>query len=81
VNDADLAALVLVIADSIERQDQAESAGVLRQAARRIVTGEGSAEGCERCGSPIERKATGRPRRYCSERCRRKRAGNASLVA
>jgi hypothetical protein len=81
VNDADLVALLLVVADSLERQKQGGSAGVLRTAARRIATGEQS-DGCERCGKPLEQKPTGRPRRFCSEPCRRrKRVGIAKMAA
>lgn len=25
---------------------------------------------CERCGAPIQQRATGRPRRYCGQACR-----------
>jgi hypothetical protein len=81
VNDADLVRLLSLIADSLERQNQAASGGLVRQAARRIATEE-SSEGCERCGKPLVQPVTGRPRRFCSERCRRtKRAGKPTVAA
>lgn len=83
MNDADLARFLSLIADSLEGQNQATSGGILRQAARRIVELTeivGEVGGCERCGIPLKRKSTGRPRRFCSERCR-KRAGKFTLAS
>jgi hypothetical protein len=81
MSDGDLVRLLLVVADSLERQNQAGSAGLLRRAARRIAADEAS-EGCERCGAPLQRRPTGRPRRFCSERCRRRKgAGKLKVVA
>jgi hypothetical protein len=78
---SDLVAALLFVADDLDRCAY-PFAGTVRQGARRIAEIEGTAPGpnaCERCGGPIDQKPLGRPRRYCSERCR-KRAGNATLL-
>jgi len=80
LSNADLARLLVVFADSIEASGT-RSVGFLREAARRIATGEAQGGGCERCGAPIEQKPTGRPRRFCSERCRRRKDAGKSIVA
>ena len=56
---------------------------VMRRAARLLVTGQASAAdgGCARCGKPLEQKPRGRPRKWCSERCRRKIRVNGIVVA
>ena len=80
LSDRDLARLLVVFADSIEASGT-RSVGFLREAARRIATGEAQDGGCERCGEPLEQKSTGRPRRFCSERCRRRKDAGKSIVA
>ncbi|MFF9168301.1 MULTISPECIES: hypothetical protein [unclassified Streptomyces] len=35
---------------------------------------------CERCGEDIAQAATGRPRRFCSDRCRRARHQRAKTL-
>lgn len=52
-------------------------AGVVRQAARLLAEQPARiADGCRGCGTPLKQPDTGRPRVWCSERCRRrKRAG------
>ena len=71
--------MLAFVADSLERQGQFASASLVRWAHRRIVLGEPPTAGCERCGEPLDQKPTGRPRRWCSERCR-KRTGKPILV-
>jgi hypothetical protein len=68
MNDADLSFLLLGIATSLERQQQGASAGVLRQAARRLAVQ--NSDACEHCGEALVRQPTGRPARFCSGRCR-----------
>lgn len=46
----------------------------------------GTARACPRCGSPVPVRATGRPARWCSQRCRRaayeeRRATSAGAIA
>ncbi|HVJ38333.1 MAG TPA: hypothetical protein VM687_11115 [Stenotrophomonas sp.] len=36
---------------------------------------------CEICSTPLLRRATGRPRHYCSSRCRQKAARSRHIVA
>ena len=46
-------------------------AGIMRQAARLLLeVPEQSAGSCAGCGAPVTQAATGRPRKWCSERCR-----------
>lgn len=56
---------------------------VLRRAARLLLTGQtpDTEEGCRRCGRPLEQKPRGRPRKWCSDRCRRKVTEMGSLAA
>jgi hypothetical protein len=67
----------------ISRSDtRTSTAGAIRVAARRISELEATAtlpDACERCGARLDQKPRGRPRRFCSERCRRKSAGNGSV--
>lgn len=83
VNDDDrsLVKLALAAADLDDRLGAPARAGLLRQLARRVAElaaalgtlAEGlppSGEACLNCRNPIEQKATGRPRKWCSERCR-----------
>jgi hypothetical protein len=76
---ADLATAILFVADDLERRGY-PFAGAVRQAARRLTELEPlhATNGCELCGRPLDQKRFGRPRRWCSERCR-KRGGNAKL--
>lgn len=86
LNDADLAALLCVVAGSLERQGQPSSGGVLRNAARRLLELSAStpspvrADGCAGCGAALVQQATGRRRRWCSERCR-KRVRKVSIAS
>jgi hypothetical protein len=47
--------------------------GLLRRAARLLLDVPGETTGCAGCGAHVEQPPTGRPRRWCSERCRRRR--------
>lgn len=52
----------------------AEELGLSEGAVRRRITRLGLAarrDTCMRCGEPIEQPATGRPRKFCSDWCRR----------
>jgi hypothetical protein len=80
MNDADLARVLVLVADHLERTSASEMSGIVRQAARRIVEGRTLESGCEGCGADLEQKPVGRRRRFCSERCR-KRAGNLRVVS
>jgi hypothetical protein len=84
MNDDDLVPLLLLAADSIERQQQTATAGIMRRAARKLaelLVDEPSTDRCERCGKPLEQKPTGRRRRFCSERCRRQRVGIVTMAS
>ena len=71
--DADLARLGLRLADELERRLGVVSAGVVRALARRVQLGPTPRpDGCAGCGAPLEHPPTGRPRKWCSERCRRR---------
>jgi hypothetical protein len=86
MNDAELAALALVIADSIERERQDASAGVIRQLARRVVelgserpTGP---DACQGCGAALSQPHTGRPRKWCGRgRCDWRTRENAKVAS
>jgi hypothetical protein len=78
---ARLAGILLWVAQDLEERHAYQYAGAVRQAARRIAELEATEPGpnvCERCGARLDQKPLGRPRKFCSERCR-KRAGNATL--
>jgi hypothetical protein len=47
-------------------------AGVLRQAARVLLGVDQDTSGCRGCGRPLDQPPTGRRRRWCGERCRRR---------
>ena len=77
----ELVSALLFVAEDLDARGYAFS-GAVRQAARRITELEATAPQpgtCERCGGPIDRKPRCRRRRFCSERCRRKSAGNGSV--
>jgi predicted nucleic acid-binding Zn ribbon protein len=78
----DFVATLLWVASDLDRRSY-PFAGAIRQGACRISELEAIApapDACERCGAPIDRKPRGRPRRFCSERCRRRKTvGNATL--
>ena len=78
----ELARLLLVIADTIDQPGSTFVAGVLRRAARAVahLPAPAGPDQCQGCGAPLTQPATGRRRRWCSDRCR-KRSGNGSLVA
>jgi endogenous inhibitor of DNA gyrase (YacG/DUF329 family) len=68
---------------SVGRGDNGCRAPVERGLAGR---GAGSSGVCPRCGSPVPVRATGRPARWCSQRCRRaayeeRRAADAGAIA
>jgi hypothetical protein len=68
LNDRELAELLVVVARSVELRGTIEGAGLIRQAARRLLQLDEDA--CEQCGKPIDRKPNGRKARFCSGRCR-----------
>lgn len=79
VNDPELARAVVVSADDLEHRGWLR-AGLLRQAARRLVELSAevdglrvarAGEGCAVCGAPLTQPARGRRRLYCSTACRR----------
>lgn len=78
----ELARLLLLLADTIDAPGAAVTAGVLRRAARAVaeLPAPPDPDRCRGCGTPLTQPATGRRRRWCSDRCR-KRAGNGRLVA
>ncbi len=80
MNDGDRLRLLSFLADSLERQAQPESAMLVRWAHRRIVEGPTFEGGCEACGAPLEQRGTGRPRQFCSNRCRRWKYGGKPTV-
>jgi hypothetical protein len=76
-----LARQLALIASDLESRGY-EHTGPLRQAARLLVGSPDDAHGlddeqtageprCGWCGGPLVRQARGRPRRWCSARCRR----------
>jgi hypothetical protein len=74
--------VLLFVAQDLEERHAYQYAGAIRVAARRISELEATAtlpDACERCGARLDQKPRGRPRRFCSERCRRKSAGNGSV--
>jgi hypothetical protein len=85
MNNADLSFLLLGIADSLERQVQGASAGVLRQAARRLAelhVDEPGVDRCAGCGNAIVQPRTGRRRRWCGRgRCESRTRENAKVSA
>jgi hypothetical protein len=84
MNDPDIR-LLLLIADSLDRQQQTGSAGVIRRAARRLAelqTDAPDTDVCAGCGSEIVQPRTGRRRRWCGRgRCESRTRENARLSA
>lgn len=72
----DLPRQLAYIAGDLDRRGY-PYAGAVRRAARALLeVPDRDPAGCRGCGTPLEQPATGRPRVWCSERCRRrKRAG------
>ena len=68
MDDLTLARVLGVLASDLEARGFPYS-GPLRIAARRLFDLE--TDRCNICAGPIEQAATGRPRKYCSKRCRR----------
>jgi len=83
---AEVARFLVLIATELEHTTAAVLAPSLRQVAQWIATGpprpiEGA---CPGCGGDIVQRGRGRPRRWCSARCRNraaKRRRNGSVVA
>jgi hypothetical protein len=79
---SDLVAALLFVAEDLDRRSY-PFAGAVRQGARRITELEGlhtsNGSDCERCGAPLNQPRTGRPRKWCSESCRRKVTETPSL--
>lgn len=70
---ADLARLTALVAGDLDRKGY-PSAGVVRQAARALLEAVPvDAGGCRGCGAELDQPATGRPRVWCSEACRRRK--------
>ena len=68
---ADMARALTWIAADLEDRHYL-GVGIIRQAAGVLATLEAPAEhACPICHGPIDQPATGRPRRYCSTRCKR----------
>lgn len=85
MTDADLCRLLVVVADSLERDGLPNFAGAVRQGARRIAELPVEAIGpdrCPGCDAPILQPQTGRPRRWCGRgRCEaRKTRENANVA-
>ena len=68
MDDRTLGHVLSVIAHDLEQRGFPHS-GPLRQAARRLF--ELETDGCAICGDHLDQPPTGRPRKYCSKRCRR----------
>lgn len=70
--NAQLAQLGSWIADDLEQRFLYPGVGAIRQMVRRIATytDEQTPTGCPICGGDIQRNGKGRPRTYCSPRCR-----------
>ena len=81
-NPQELSRLLLLVADSIDVPGSTFAAGVLRRAARLVaqLPAPPGPDQCQGCGAELSQPPTGRRRRWCSDRCR-KRAGNGRLAA
>jgi hypothetical protein len=87
MTDLELAALLITVADSLAKRDAGASAGIIRVGARRIAelsrvlgSERKTSDGCEWCGVAIVQPVTGRPRRFCSARCRKAAGRNGRNV-
>lgn len=72
-----LAHLGLRLAQRLDDRGALE-AGIVRQLARAVLDTappppDTPPDGCRRCGAALVQKPTGRPRLYCSDRCRKGR--------
>lgn len=69
----DLARQVAFVATDLDRRGYA-MAGVIRCAARALLEIPETADdgACRGCGGPVPVRATGRPRVWCGETCRRR---------
>ena len=64
-----LSSLLVRLADAEE--DPTRPAGMIRLAARLLLSAPlDDAGACEGCGGEVERANRGRPKRFCSSRCR-----------
>jgi hypothetical protein len=75
---ADLVSALLFIASDLEEKRAYPYSGAIRRAAARLqeleaVAPAGAPDTCARCGKPLKQRSTGRPRKWCSERCRRRK--------
>lgn len=68
----ELAQQLAWVAGDLESRGYQFSAVVRRGAWRLIDVPEGDDDGCRGCREPLEQPARGRPREWCSERCRRR---------
>lgn len=77
---ADLARLAAVVADMIDESGNPTFAGIIHRLAATVVDLEAQIRmltpatpttGCLVCGSPLEQRATGRRKKFCSEAHRR----------
>ena len=74
-NPRDLATVLLVLADALERQGAGvNGVGIIRRSAAFLVSLPVPQPGptCPACAGPVARPARGRPRVYCSVPCRRR---------
>ena len=78
----ELARLLSVVADSLDVPGSRLAAGVIRRAAQLVarLPAPPGPDQCQGCGAELSQPPTGRRRRWCSDRCR-KRSGNGRLVA
>ena len=67
----DLARLLGFVAGDLETRGYPR-AGVVRQAARALLSSAPADEGCRGCGGPLPEQPAGRPRIWCGEPCRRR---------
>ena len=73
----DLVSVLLWVAQDLEERHGYQYAGAIRRGAARLQAIEATAidrdpNSCARCGAPLKQRSTGRPRKWCSESCRRK---------
>jgi len=83
---SDVARDLLLLAEVLDQRGSL-MAGVCRRGARLIVelatkVGDVDERACPTCGGAVTRVPRGRPRVYCSDRCRRRKyGGNATVNA